>query len=63
MQVLLHIAAQELGLSPRTLDKWARSGRIKFIRSAGGWRMFDSVEIARVKSCMAAGWQKGKNHD
>jgi DNA-binding transcriptional MerR regulator len=49
MRVLLHIAAQELGLSPRTLDQWARTGRIKFKRSTGGWRMFDSTEIARVK--------------
>ena len=50
MKVLIHVAAQELGLSPRTLDKWARTGRIKFTKSAGGWRMFDSAEIAKVKA-------------
>lgn len=53
MDVLIHIAAKELGLSPRTLDRWARAGRIKFNRSAGGWRLFDSAEIARVKSLLA----------
>lgn len=50
MGVLLHVAAQELGISPRTLDMWARAGRIKFERSVGGWRMFDSSEIAQVKA-------------
>ena len=59
MKVLLHIAAQELGLSPRTLDKWARFGRIKFKRSAGGWRLFDSAEIAKVKARLAAKMSKG----
>lgn len=54
MRILLHVAAQELGLSPRTLDRWARIGLIKFTRSAGGWRMFESAEIARVKALMAA---------
>lgn len=50
MGVILNIAARELGISERTLDSWARSGRIGFTRSAGGWRLFDSMEIARVKA-------------
>lgn len=62
MQVILHIAAQELCLSPRTLNKWARKGRIKFARSTGGWRMFDSAEIVRVKSRLAAERQRGTGH-
>ena len=54
MKVLIHVAALELGMSERTLDKWARTGRIKFERSAGGWRMFDRAEIAKIKARMAA---------
>lgn len=53
MQVLIHVAAQQLGLSARTLDNWARTGRIKFTRSAGGWRLFDGSEIARVRARLA----------
>ena len=59
MGVLIHIAAKELGLSPRTLDKWARAGRIKFTKSAGGWRMFDIAEIARIKALRMAAKPRG----
>lgn len=52
MKVLIFVAAQELGISPRTLDSWARTGRIKYEKSAGGWRMFDSAEISRVKAVL-----------
>ena len=54
MTVLIHVAAKELGISPRTLDGWVKNGRVKCERSAGGWRMFDSMEIAKVKARMAA---------
>ncbi len=50
MKVSIRIAAQEFDISERTLDKWAKSGRIKFERSAGGWRLFDVAEISRVKA-------------
>jgi len=60
MGVLIHIAAQELGVSQRTLDNWARLGRIKFKRSAGGWRMFDTDEIARVKAQLSGAHHKGR---
>ena len=60
MGVLIHVAAQELGVSQRTLDNWARSGRIKFTRSAGGWRMFDAEEIARMKAMITSGQCKGR---
>lgn len=49
MGVLPHIAAQALGISPRTLDTWARAGRIKFERSSGGWRLYDPKEVERIR--------------
>lgn len=54
MGIILNVAARELGISESTLDRWARIGRIKFERSAGGWRMFDGAEIARVKAHLVA---------
>ena len=49
MGILPHIAARELGISPRTLDTWARAGRIKFERSSGGWRLYDPKDIERIR--------------
>lgn len=45
-------AARELGISSRTLSVWAAKGRIRFTRSAGGWRLFDAGEVQRVKKEM-----------
>ena len=59
MKVTINMASRELGISARTLDRWAKVGRIKFERSLCGWRMFDGAEIARVKAQMAAKWAKG----
>lgn len=60
MGVILNIAAKELGVAESTLDRWARIGRIKFTRSAGGWRMFDTAEIARVKAQLSGALHKGR---
>ena len=60
MGVILNIAARELGISERTLDRWARIGRIKFERSACGWRMFDTAEITRVKEALAKAQSKSR---
>lgn len=49
MGILPHVAARELGISPRTLDIWARTGRIKFERSAGGWRLYDPRDVERLR--------------
>ena len=54
MKASIYIAAQEIGISPRTLDNWAKDGRIKFSRSPSGWRLFDSAEIARAKASLKA---------
>ena len=60
MEVSIRIAAHELGISERTLDKWAKIGRVKYERSAGGWRLFDTAEIERVKAALIAKWQEPK---
>ena len=49
MGVLPHVAARELGISSRTLDGWARSGRIKFTLTAGHWRMYSWADVQRLK--------------
>lgn len=59
MGILINMAARELGLSPRTLSLWARTGRIKYTRSAGGWRLFDTAEIARIKAQRMAAKSRG----
>jgi len=53
MKVTLTEASRELGISARTLDHWARIGRVKFERTTCGWRLFAGAEIARVKELMA----------
>lgn len=50
MKVTINEASRELGISARTLDRWAKVGRIKYERSLCGWRMFDPAEVARVKT-------------
>jgi excisionase family DNA binding protein len=46
-------AARELGLSARTLATWADKGRIKSVRSNGGWRLYDEKDVQRLKRVMA----------
>lgn len=59
MKVNITVAAQELGISARTLNLWAKKGRIKFTRSAGNWRLFDSDEIEKARAAIKAAHVKG----
>jgi hypothetical protein len=52
MGLLPHVAARELGISSRTLDGWARAGKIAFCRTAGGWRLYDEKDVQRLKKEM-----------
>lgn len=52
MGLLPHIAARELGISPRTLDGWARAGKIAFERTPGGWRLYSLAAVESMKSKM-----------
>ncbi|BDA75868.1 hypothetical protein CAL7716_100340 (plasmid) [Calothrix sp. PCC 7716] len=41
-------AAQELGVSVKTLRRWADSGKIKSVRSPSGQRRFNLLDIKRI---------------
>jgi excisionase family DNA binding protein len=49
MGYLSSVAARELGISARTLSKWADRGIIHAERTNGGWRLFPPEEIERVR--------------
>jgi len=46
-------AAELLGVSSDTVRRWADSGRIKAVRSAGGHRVVDGVDLARFAIALA----------
>jgi diguanylate cyclase (GGDEF)-like protein/excisionase family DNA binding protein len=46
-------AADALGVSTSTLRRWADSGRIRAVRTAGGHRRFPVSELQRLKSAPA----------
>ncbi|MCA1845030.1 MAG: helix-turn-helix transcriptional regulator [Actinobacteria bacterium] len=41
-------AAELLGVSPDTVRRWADSGRVKVARTAGGRRLIDGADLARL---------------
>lgn len=57
MLVTSRKAAKELGVHPNTLRNWARDGKIKYIRTAYGQRLYDCSSVvgaslgARVCYC------------
>ena len=53
MGIIASQAARELGISARTLALWADKGKIQAERSAGGWRLYDPADVARVKRELA----------
>jgi len=52
MGIIASQAARELGISSRTLALWADQGKIRSVRSAGNWRLFDPKDVARIKAEM-----------
>ena len=42
-------AAEQLGVHPVTLRRWAEGGKIQVVRTPGGHRRFSALEIARLK--------------
>ena len=52
MGIIASQAARELGISARTLATWADKGRIKSVRSAGGWRLYDEKDVQRLKQAL-----------
>ncbi|MDV7391283.1 MerR family DNA-binding transcriptional regulator [Arthrospira platensis SPKY1] len=41
-------AARQLSVSVETLRRWEAAGKISATRSAGGQRLFDPADIARI---------------
>ncbi len=52
MAVLLTIkqAAEFLGVSPKTIRRWEKAGKIKSFRTEGGHRRFDREDLLKYKS-------------
>ncbi|MGH9224299.1 MAG: MerR family transcriptional regulator [Acidimicrobiales bacterium] len=44
--------ARILGVSSRTIDRWADGGRLSCFVTLGGHRRFDAEEVARVAAAM-----------
>ena len=48
-------AAEQLGVTPKTITRWEKSGRIKKAkRDWRGWRVYSSDEVAEIKSLVEA---------
>ena len=47
-------AAELLGVSPDTLRRWVDSGRLPASRTAGGRRVIDGADLARLAQTLAA---------
>ena len=45
-------AAQRLGVSPRTIQQWARDGRIPCLRTFGGHRRFSVEDLDSVQEAV-----------
>ena len=45
--------ARMLHVSPKTVSRWAKEGRLPFIRTLGGHRRYPKVEIERLAQSLA----------
>ena len=45
--------ARMLHVSPKTVARWAKEGRLPFIRTLGGHRRYPKVEIERLVLTLA----------
>jgi len=53
MQTMISgLAAAQLGISTRTLGRWAQSGKIRSRLTPGRWRLYDPRDIARLKKTL-----------
>ena len=53
MGIIASVAARAIGVSVRTLAVWEKKGRIHAVRTAGGWRLYDPGDVARLALEMA----------
>jgi DNA-binding transcriptional MerR regulator len=47
------LAAVQLGISTRTLGRWAHTGRIRSRLTPGGWRLYSQEDVTRLKRQMS----------
>lgn len=47
--------AQKLHVSPKTVSRWAKEGRLPFLSTLGGHRRFPASEIDRLTEELAQG--------
>jgi excisionase family DNA binding protein len=45
--------ARMLHVSPKTVSRWAKEGRLPFIRTLGGHRRYPKIEIERLTQSLA----------
>lgn len=48
-QLLPSQAAARLGVCGKTLQHWARTGKIRFSRLPSGWRVYDPKDVERIR--------------
>lgn len=44
------IAAAQLGISTRSLNRWTSQGKIPAERTVGGWNLYDPRDVQRLKA-------------
>ena len=45
--------ARMMHVSPKTVSRWAKEGRLPFMRTLGGHRRYPKVEIERLAQSLA----------
>ena len=45
-----HQAAERLAVSPKTVARWAKQGRLPHLRTLGGHRRYDPEMVERLRS-------------
>ncbi len=46
--------ARMMPVSPKTVSRWAKEGRLPFIRTLGGHRRYPKIEIERLAQSLAS---------
>jgi excisionase family DNA binding protein len=55
MTISIGDAAKELGVSVKTVRRWAEAGKIRYERSPSGHRRFYISDVKRLSSCLQLG--------
>ncbi|WP_046470995.1 helix-turn-helix domain-containing protein [Allosalinactinospora lopnorensis] len=45
-------AAKILGISPSTMQSWARKGRIRYLATVHGWRYFRAGDVYALRDSL-----------